>query len=84
MIPLFVLFAFIPTGLIGAIVDTVYLHRLKAAIRASGSAAPLDAMLRPPRHRLSDSPCGQLTGVGADDSHNREGGASASQRDYQP
>ena len=49
MIPLFVLFAFIPTGLIGAIVDTVYLHRLKAAIRASGSAAPLDAMLRPPR-----------------------------------
>jgi len=52
VIPMFVLLALIPAGLVAAVVDTVRLHRLAPSTRASASYALLDGALddRPPRH----------------------------------
>jgi len=54
VIPVFVLLALIPAGLIAVTVDTVRLRRLDPAVRASAAGVLFDAALdgRPPRYRL--------------------------------
>ena len=58
VIPVFVLLALIPAGLIAVTVDTVRLRRLDPAVRASAAGVLFDAALdgRPPRYRAARLP----------------------------